>query len=258
MFQTQVQIRIAVCTLATLSLWASPFTQRAWAQYNPGTDIGYPDRTEGAGTRGPCDIDGTLVAIVPETGYAETVSEHPTFFWYVPDNQVYGAEFVLKDEAGNEIYSSTFPVASEAAVISVALPEHAGLLPIAANQPYEWIFSLVCDPEDASANIFTSGWFQRVEATAELQNQLAVASEIDRPMVYAESGLWYDAIGALANLYRAQPNSEEVKSLWTSLLSDDDVNLSGYADVPLTQSETANNLSADSGAPPVAETPDAE
>lgn len=225
--------RTAATMLATLSLWlGSNMTLSAFAQYVPPDNIGIPGRREGGGTRGDClNSAQPLMAIMPETSYGETISAYPTFFWFVPDVPAKAAEFVLYDEAGNEVYYTTFRVTGTSGILSLSLPETADLPPLEMGQNYEWVFSLICDEQDRSGDLFTTGWLRRVEADTELEGQLTTLAAGDRANTYAQEGLWYDALAELAAEYRTNPNDAAIATQWTQLLGS--VGLDAFVSAPL-------------------------
>lgn len=234
-YRSRFSTQLTATLLTTLGLWlGGNLTLSAFAQFIPPDNIGIPGRREGGGTRGEC-LNSTqpLMALVPENSYGETVSSYPTFFWFVPDVPAQAAEFVLYDEAGNEIYYTTFQIVGTSGILSLSLPDQADLPPLEPNQNYEWVFSLVCDTQDRSGDLFTTGWIRRVEPDATLQQQLATATEADRANIYAQNGLWHDALSSLAAQYRANPNDGAIANEWTTLLTS--VGLGDFADAPLIQ-----------------------
>lgn len=237
-------IRIVACALTTLSLWVgSSLTLTAFAQFVEPSNPGLPARTEGGGTRGDClNSELPLTALVPRSGYGETIAEHPTFLWYVPDVAAEAAEFILRKQDGTEVYRATFQITGGAGLISLSLPKDANLMPLEIDQNYEWVFSLICDSQDRSGDVYTNGWVRRVEK-ADLESQLASADTDDRPNLYAQAGLWYDALDALAALYRAQPDDSLLASRWIELLGDDAVELGHLADIPFISAQDMANFS---------------
>jgi hypothetical protein len=207
-------------TLTGLSLPA--FAQ----QYNP-PDWGLPGRREGGGTRGcwvnegerPGDIP--LTALVPlNSGY--TSSAYPSFFVYVPQfyaEKAAGAEFLLTDEEGNEVYYvSTFQTNGEAGIVRLSLPNTGNLPPLELGKTYEWSFSLICDMDDRSADLVVENYIQRIELSPQLSSVVQNATSAQLPSIYAEAGIWYDALSSLAEL-PYQPGSLMPASQWSNLLN---------------------------------------
>ncbi|MEB3358363.1 MAG: DUF928 domain-containing protein [Synechococcales bacterium] len=188
-------------------------------QYNP-PPVGLPGRREGGGTRGDCSsADKPLMALMPDTNFGQTVSDYPTFYWYVPQISAEAAEFVLLDEDNNEIFITTFAIADQPGVISLSLPEGSGMPPLEVGKDYNWYFSLICDFSDRSGDLFTNGWIRRVDTTTlGLGDRLMTASESDRALIYAEAGLWFEALDTLARLRRLNPSDPAVQAQWGTLL----------------------------------------
>src|SRR4028118_2228835 len=51
------------------------------------------------------DSELSLTALVPKNKIGRTVSDYPTFFFYLPQTEAELAEFILEDESGNQIYN---------------------------------------------------------------------------------------------------------------------------------------------------------
>ncbi|NEP46297.1 MAG: DUF928 domain-containing protein, partial [Okeania sp. SIO2H7] len=87
----------------------------------------------------------------------------------------------------------------EGGVISLSLPENAGLPPLAVNQNYHWYFSLICDEFDRGTDIFTDGWVRRVESdTLPNLEDLPTPPLPEQANDYAQAGIWFEALEILA------------------------------------------------------------
>lgn len=210
-----LSLGIFVCGLPTLTL----------AKFVPPAGRGLPGRREGAGTRSGCitndragRADMSVIALVPETNLGLTVSEHPTFFWYIPPTTAKTVEFSLSDKNEKEVYKTSFAITGQPGVISISLPTTATLTPLALNELYQWKFSLVCVEGDASANIRRSGWVQRVAPSATLVSSLQKTAPRNRPNLYAAEGIWQEALTSLAELRRANPKDVRLEADWADLL----------------------------------------
>jgi hypothetical protein len=76
---------------------------------------------------------------------------------------------------------------------------------------YSWTISSGLDANG-------SGWIKRVELTASVAKRLTEASPVEAPAIYAEAGLWYDALSSLLELVAEQPNNESLKTARLELL----------------------------------------
>lgn len=222
-----------------LSLWivgllvgiAAP----AFAQEFEPSEPGLPGRREGGGTRGGCLSQASqplaLTALMPNTNTGLTVAEYPSFFWYVPQNTAAAAEFVLLDQANVEVYKTLLPVSQQSGVLSLSLPADGSVPALEVGKSYRWYFSLICDPLDRSADSFTSGWIQRVEPSSTLTQALTSAAAEEKPIIYVNAGIWYEAVAALVELRREQPQNSQVLTQWQTLLHS--VGLEELANQPL-------------------------
>lgn len=214
------------------------------AGYKPPRTVGAPGRREGGGTRSPgsCPAAGKpLTALIPANNIGFTVAEYPSFLFYVPPVPAQAPplpiEFVLK-ENDQEIYTTTFMTTGKGGIVSISLPAYAGLPPLEVGKNYQWFLSMVCDSEQRSLDVFVQGSIQRVAPTAQLNNQLRVATPNKRPDVYAEAGMWFDALTTLAELRRSNPNNSAYSAEWEQLLKA--VGLDSIAKEPLLPSMTTS------------------
>jgi hypothetical protein len=221
----------AVYFMVSIGIGLAALPTVALAQEYIPPQRGLPGRREGGGTRGDClSSRQRLTALMPDTNFGKTIAEYPTFFWYIPDVQPEAAEFVLLDENDNELYRTSFRVTGDSGVISLSLPENAGMPPLEVGKDYHWYFSLVCDEIDRSGDAYTEGWIQRVAPDAALVARLETAAASDRPAIYAAAGIWHDALTSLADLRRAHPQNSSFVRGWRTLLNS--VELANVADQP--------------------------
>ncbi len=231
-----------------LSVTASGFPVRA--EFNPPVHLGRPGNREGAATRGPCIRQAneaeqqTLIALVPGEGKLPavglTIASQPTFVWFVPASRARALEFTLYavDEQMRDqeppLYRATVEVTGSAGFESLTLPTTAALPPLELNRDYHWQISLICNPDEPSANVTADGWIRRIEPSTRLKDQLANAKSRERSLIYAEAGLWYDALAELLTLRRADATNLSLAMDWSNLLRSRQVQLDAVADQPLT------------------------
>ncbi len=176
-----------------------------------------------------------LTALVPENKIGRAVSDYPTFFFYVPQTEAELAEFILKDQSGNPIYKTTLKINNSSGVIGVSIPANKNVSPLQVGKNYRWSISLICDAEDRSADVLEEGMVHRVELSADIRRQLDQADPREKTFIYAENGIWQDALSTLAAARRDQPNDTTFKADWESLL--DSVKLGEIAKEPIVQIE---------------------
>jgi len=222
---------LAIAFSAGMTLAAFPF--HAIAQEYIPPNVGLPGRREGGGTRGECAaIDKTLSALMPVNNFGYTIDEYPTFYWYVPQIGAQAAEFVLLDENNDEVYLTTFQITDQPGIISLSLPEHSGFPALTIGENYHWYFSLICDFNDRSGDLYTDGWVQRttIEAGSTLETQLSTAPVETHAALYAEAGIWFNALDLLAEERITDPSNLQSKTKWSTLLNS--VDLSDLSEEP--------------------------
>jgi len=173
----------------------------------------------------------SLTALVPENNIGRTVSDYPTFFFYLPQTEAELAEFILQDESGNRIYQQDLPIKNLSGVIGVSIPANTNVPPLEAGKKYTWVFLLVCDPEDRASDLLKSGVVRRVELSADILRELENADPRQKTFIYAKNGIWQDALSTLAAARRANSNDTDLAADWKSLL--DSVKLGEIAKEPM-------------------------
>jgi hypothetical protein len=224
-------VSVLPATALLISLISSLPQPTAAQTYQPPLTIGLPGRREGGGTRGGCaDARPSLTAVMPADSFGYTTEAYPTWYFYVPNISAQTAEFTIYDEAETALYQSTLALEGNAGIISLSLPRHADLRPLQVGQSYRWEFALICNPNTPSGVVFVDGWVERIEPSTALQSQLMDATPLEQARLYAEAGIWYNAIDILGQLRRANSDQSRYQSSWQQLL--DSVGLRAIASKP--------------------------
>ncbi|MEG4506515.1 DUF928 domain-containing protein [Microcoleus sp. F6_B4] len=176
-----------------------------------------------------------LTALVPKNKIGRTVSEYPTFFFYLPKTEAESAEFILKDQSGNQIYKQDLTITNLSGVIGVSIPANTNVPPLEVGKSYRWNFTVICNSQDRSGDEIESGVLRRVELSADIRSQLEKADPRQKTVIYAENGIWQDALSTLAAIRRANPNDAELTADWESLL--DSVKWGEIAKEPIVEIE---------------------
>jgi len=198
---------------------------------------GGPPTQPGRPVRGGCASISQLglTALVPTNKIGRTVFDYPTFFFYLPPTEAESAEFILKDQSGKQIYKQDLTISNLSGVIGVSIPTNKNVPPLEVGKSYTWNFTVICDAQDRSADQIESGTVRRVEISADIRRQLDQADPRQKTVIYAENGIWQDALSTLAAARRDQPNDTTFKADWESLL--DSVKLGEIAKEPIVQIE---------------------
>lgn len=237
---TKNLINKAISTICLSSLLIVSYSNIALADHTRGGQEGLPGSRIGGGTRGECHLNKPLVALVPENNLVLTKSAYPKFFFYLPPTaQPKQVEFVLQDERNNEIYQTMFATNGSTGVMNVSLPNKESIPPLAFGKEYRWQFVMICDSEKREHDIGVNGWVKRVKLDPGLTKKIEQAKPIEQVNIYANSGLWQDALLNLAELRYKQPNNFKLSSSWLQLLSS--LGLDAIAQEPLINIEKQQN-----------------
>jgi Domain of Unknown Function (DUF928) len=222
-----------------ISNWADPVTAQSSStaaldttiHYNPPAPPPEPPpggRVLGGAKRGTCPaVKPELTALVPFTQKTDsavdvwglTTAAHPTFWFYVPisKNPAFPVEFVLQDEAQNEIYQTAIALPDKPGVIGIPLPKTVA--PLTLNKRYRWFFSIFCDKEKQSPPLFVEGVIQRVNLNKAIAQQLESAKPRQQSAIYAQNGIWYETLTTLAKLRLKNPEDSKLQAEWRNLIT---------------------------------------
>ncbi len=214
--------------------WLIPFATYVrylrWVNLFEGDGQTHAGNRKGGANRGDNSIMAShLNALIPKTNLGLTVDGHPTFWFYVPENDqmVSHAKFTLLDENQKSVLTEPILVSLSGTpgLVSVTLPTTEKELEI--GQKYRWFFELECDAENSSENtqvdVWVEGWVQRVAPIPGI--------EPDDYIAYAERGIWYNALTPLARMRQQKEPNPTLQNDWVDLLKA--VELESLADVSI-------------------------
>jgi Domain of Unknown Function (DUF928) len=221
---------LAIC-LWYLSLG---MTNPAQAEYKKpptptGNDAPDAQTTSIAATRGVCNPvadspeqkanGATLTALAPYSHVGQSSATHPTFTWYLPDQESYPIEFWLfefdpasYDGKGKQVYQAK--LSSSAEIMTHALPkQQASLSP---GKTYVWQVAVICNPNSPSQSLVINNRVKIVPTDTTLTTQLNNSSDrLTRADIYAQAALWYDALAEVATMH----NDPQAQDLTLKLIS---------------------------------------
>ncbi|KST65673.1 DUF928 domain-containing protein [Mastigocoleus testarum] len=221
-----------------------------------------PDRSAagnrgGAASRGCNNGEQPLMALAPD--YQQTITfdreeiipvtkvwglttaEYPTFWFFVPYDQssIATIEFVIKDESqtpSKTLYRNFLNKPETPGVVSIPMNKSIQALEISEkmhHKMYHWFLKVrvKCDPEQPAKLETIDGWIERIELSPNLTEKLKQGTLLQQIELYAENGIWYDALMNLAKLRLAKPQDTSLQEKWTNLLLSEE--LENLADRPL-------------------------
>ncbi|WP_179137096.1 DUF928 domain-containing protein [Candidatus Entotheonella palauensis] len=78
--------------------------------------------------------------------------------------------------------------------------------------------ALITDPERRSKDIIAGGGVERIPLSDAIRSQLGQAQAEHVPHLYAEAGLWYDALATISDLIDATPADAGLRQQRAALL----------------------------------------
>ncbi|WP_228058666.1 DUF928 domain-containing protein [Nostoc sp. LEGE 06077] len=180
--------------------------------------LGNPNRRVPAATRGETCVakKQNLTALIPQSNLGLTTLGNPTLYFFIPQNAANSLELVIQNDDGNGqiVYQQKYQPNTQAGIVGIHLPPDT----LAVNQKYKWNFSIICNSKDPSLSKIVQGTIQRFENPS-LMNKIAQATPQERVLLYAEAGIWHDALDTLARLRYSRPNDLKLKADWEALLT---------------------------------------
>jgi hypothetical protein len=142
----------------------------------------------------------------------------------------------LQDESGKEIYQTSLTKSGTTpGVVGFELP--STVPPLEVSKRYHWYFLIHCDG-NSEDTVFVDGWVERVALKPLLKSQLAQATPQERVTLYAQAGVWHEALTALAKLRSKNPDDAKLIAEWDKLL--ESIDLKAIAQEPITSVLTPN------------------
>jgi Domain of Unknown Function (DUF928) len=192
-----------------------------WNPPPPPPNLGDPGgRGQGGGSRGDCKAYEGMKALLPGAQTAGlTTQEHPTFWLNFPNglaDQV-PLEMSLQTPQGKPIFKKIWNATpTPAGIVHMSLPQDAPALQL--NQRYRWSISIYCDADNPDTPITVRGTIARtaLSPTVNLTN-FTQLSAIEKARLYAEQGIWYDALTTLGMEKRTATQPASLRA-WDTLL----------------------------------------
>lgn len=163
--------------------------------------LGAPGGRTSAAVRGT-GRQATLHLLAPDH-LGLTTHEQPTLYWYVAEPSETRLEVTIRDAVSvKPLLEVGVPSPAPPGVHALRLADHG--VRLEPGTDYQWFVSIVPDPERRSRDFTTSGWIRREAEPDVLRERLGLVPGRE-VFVYAESGLWYDAIEAVSSRIDAAP-----------------------------------------------------
>ena len=178
---------------------------------------GAPATRIGGGSRGVDGAGWTLSVLAPDhTGH--TSQSSPTLYWYT-SQAVSGQQTeitLIKQGAEDPVLETTLHGTVGPGIQRLDLSRWGVELEIDAE--YAWFVSIVRNRAQRSMDFTAGGTIQQVVLPPGVQARVAGSDARTVPFIYADQGIWYDAIDTLSRLIQANPADDTLRHQRAALL----------------------------------------
>ena len=159
------------------------------------------------GSRGTGDAAVTLDVLAPDD-IGTTTQEQPSLFWF--QSKPADAKFeltLLQENKVKPLVQVMVERSTKAGIQRLKLADHG--VKLTPGVEYQWVVALVTDPDNRSKDLGgerrdqagrAGRGFEGEDSPSALQRSLAG--------VYAEAGIWYDALAVLSDQIEAKPEDK--------------------------------------------------
>ena len=191
-------------------------SKSAGLKFRPPSAGGAPAVRVTGGSRGSGEAVVTLDVLAPDT-VGITTQEQPSLFWF--QSKPAKAKFeltVLEEKKVKPIVQVTVDRAAKAGIQRMKLSEYGAKL--TPGVEYQWVIALITDPDNRSTDLIASGAIKRIPKTSELAKKLSEIPADSQASVYADAGVWYDALASLSDQIDANPKDKSLRQARGELL----------------------------------------
>ncbi len=188
-----------------------------------------------------CEKGAKLTALVPPPGLDSkeqikddqspidyTTASHPTLWVHIPKLPIgTTAQFTITKDGyqQRDFYSKRFDVADKSGIVGVKIPASTAALEVGTR--YRWQVRIVCS---GNSELNLGSWVQRIDAkqlprdispdkARTILQQITTEKPENRAPLYAELGLWQDAITSIAQLRFKTNTDPQLEQDWKDLLT---------------------------------------
>src|SRR5882724_2915891 len=170
---------------------------------------GAPGGRIGGATRG-IQREVFLLSVLAPDHSGFTTSEQPSLYWFISNSTSLPVELTVMDPQGVQpILETQLPAPVKEGIQQVRLGDYK--IHLKQGEGYRWFVAVVTDADRRSKDILAGGAIERVDMPEALKAKLTQSAKSDFPFIYAEEGLWYDALQSISDLIDAAPQNAELR-----------------------------------------------
>jgi hypothetical protein len=230
-------IGLGLGLIANPILWESPAAIAATRRWKPrykAPNRGAPGTNGSGASRPGCPATAQPFVVFAPTvsNWGETIDARPIFWIYQPYAGV-AIQLELQDEeTQTTVFSQTYASPAGSGIVQLALPTAAPELKVA--QVYRWRINFICDAQTQQSYL-SEGTIVRRKLDHVLKCRILMATPENRITMFAEQGLWFNALHELARLRQQNPGDRVLLETWQEFLNHEDVQLGNWATVKFLQ-----------------------
>jgi hypothetical protein len=170
----------------------------------------------GGGSRGGAAVDLSVEVLVPDE-LALTTQAQPSLYWYQSKAAKTLCEVTVTEPKNPKplLLLKTGNSTPEG-IHAIRLTKFK--INLKPNVTYRWSVAVVIDPANRSQDIVANGVIKRIDPSPDLASKLSAASEADKPALYAENGIWYDALQSISDQIDHAPQDQSLRQERADLL----------------------------------------
>ena len=177
---------------------------------------GSPAGRVGGGTRGATERESFSMLVLAPDHVGLTTHDQPHLYWYISKPILHSVEFTITERrAVKPLFVKIFKGPDRGGIQAISLADYG--VRLRKNAQYKWFVTIVTDADHRSKDILAGGIITLVNVPQSLPAKLQAAGS-RTPYVYAEEGLWYDAVEAISGMIDASPNDVRLRKQRASLL----------------------------------------
>jgi len=178
---------------------------------------GAPVRRVGGGTR-TTDASVITVSVLAPEAVGLTTHSQPTLYWFVSDSVQNRVVVTVLDEVLiDPLLEITLAAPEKPGIQALDLATHG--VRLEPGRHYEWEVALIDASGDRHRDNYARGAIERVNASAELEAKLEGNAPMEKAIILAEAGIWYDAMHALSRAIAKSSDARALQAERQSLLT---------------------------------------
>ncbi len=187
--------------------------------------VGAPVRRVGGATRsfGPNEKELPVVITLAPDHVALTTKAQPSLYWSLSKPTPSPVKFTLNYADPIKQGKSVEPLlevkidSPKEGIHKVDLAEHK--ITLDENTDYSWSVAIILGKEESTQDLISEGGVKRLKASEakEVMGKLS-GDEKRHPQIYAQAGLWYDAIESLSQQIEQHPDDSNLRQQRAELL----------------------------------------